>query len=77
MINIEHYSQFFGDSSRDYLIQFMNLYLCNKLYDTRYGDLVPRVIANALHVNVLISSEDEQGFSSEVIYTNAGNDVVG
>ena len=39
--------------------------------------LVPLVIANALHVNVLIISEDEQGFSSEVIYTNAGNDVVG
>ena len=39
--------------------------------------LVPLVIANALHVNVLIISEDEQGYSSEVIYTNAGNDVVG
>ena len=55
----------------------MNLYLCNKIYDTRYGDLVPIVIANALNVNVLIISEGTQGFETEVVYTNAGNDNMG
>ena len=75
--NIENYSQFFRDSSRDDLIHFMNLYLCNKIYNARYGDLVPLVIANALHVNVLIISEGTQGFSTEVVYTNAGNDDMG
>ena len=68
LINIENYLQFFRHSSRDDLIHFMNLYLCNKIYDTRYGDLVP-------HVNVLIISEGTQDFETEVVYTNAENDT--
>ena len=66
LINIENYSQFFRDSSRDDLIHFMNLYLCNKIYDTRYGDLVTLAIANTLHVNVLIISEGTQGFKQRL-----------
>ena len=67
----------FPDSIRGHLIYLMDVYLCNKVYNTQYGDLVPPVIANALHLNVLIITEGTRGPSTDIVHANVKNDVVG
>ena len=44
------YLQFLVDSSHDDLRYHMNQYVFNKMYNTDFGNLVPLVIANVLHV---------------------------
>ena len=77
MKNIEYYSEFFPDSTRGHLIHLMDMYLCNKVYNTRYVDLVPLVIANVLQLYVLIMTEGTHGPSIDIIHTNVKNGVVG
>ena len=49
----------------------------NKLYDTDFGNLVPLVLANVLHVNIGIIWEGVQGYNARVIHANACNNTLG
>ena len=77
---IEHaelYLQFLVDSCHNDLVYHMNQYVFNKIYDTDFGNLVPLVLANALHVNIGIISEGVQGYNARVIHANACNNTLG
>ena len=71
------YLQFLVDSSHDNLRYHMNQYVFNKMYNTDFGNLVPLVIANVLHVNIGIISEGDHGYCARVIHTSANNDILG
>ena len=47
------------------------MYLSNKVYNTQYSDLVPIVIANVLHLNILIITEGTHGPSTDIVYTKS------
>ena len=77
---IEHaelYLQFLVDSCHNDLMYYMNQYVFNKIYDTDFGNLVPLVLANVLHVNIGIISEGVQGYNARVIHANASNNTLG
>ena len=71
------YLQFLVDSSHDDLRYHMNQYVFNKMYNTDFGNLVPLVIANVLHVNIGIISEGDHGYCARIIHTSASNDILG
>ena len=71
------YLQFLVYSSHDDLRYHMNQYVFNKMYNTDFGNLVPLVIANVLHVNIGIISEGDHGYCARVIHTSASNDILG
>ena len=52
--NAEWYKNFIENNSKDTLLRGLHEYIVNKKYDTSFGDLVPIIIANALMVNILI-----------------------
>ena len=56
---------------------YMNLYVFNKMYNTDFGNLVPLVLANVLHINIAIISKDVHGYNVRVIHTNASTDTLG
>ena len=73
----ERYLQFLVDSCHNDLMYYMNQYVYNKIYDTDFGNLVPLVLANILHVNIGIISESVQGYNARVIHANASNNTLG
>ena len=42
-------------------------YLCHKLYDTPYGDIIPNIMSNAIMTNVLLIIEHEGSYSLQLI----------
>ena len=75
--HIEYYSQFLLESARDKLVEYMNSYIYDKLYNTPYGDLVPLVLANALNINIVIIYEGIQGLAARAIYSDSGDEAAG
>ena len=75
--NANRYLQFLVDSSHHDLMYYMNLYVFNKMYNTDFGNLVPLVLANVLHINIAIISKDVHGYNVRVIHTNASTDTLG
>ena len=75
--NANRYLQFLVDSSHHELMYYMNLYVFNKMYNTDFGNLVPLVLANVLHINIAIISKDMHGYNVWVIHTNASTDTLG
>ena len=71
------YLQFLVDSSHHDLMYYMNQYVFNKMYNTNFGNLVPLVLANVLHINIAIISKDVHGYNARVIHTNASTDTLG
>ena len=75
--NANYYLQFLVDSSHQDLTYYMNQYVFNKMYNTDFGNLVPIILANVLHVNIGIISKDVHGSNVRVIHANASNDKLG
>ena len=42
-------------------------YLCHKLYDTSYGDIIPNIMSNAIMTNLLLIIEHEGSHSLQLI----------
>ena len=42
-------------------------YLCHKLYDTSYGDIIPNIMSNAILTNLLLIIEHEGSHSLQLI----------
>ena len=72
--NVNHYLKFLVDSSHHDLMYYMNQYVSNKMYNTDFGNLVPLILANVLHVNIGIISKDMHGYNARVIHANASDD---
>ena len=75
--NANYYLQFLVDSSHHDLMYHMNQYVFHKMYNTDFGNLVPLILANFLHVNIGIISKDVHGYNARVIHANASNDKFG
>ena len=61
------------EAFHDNLIDYMNKYLDNKIYNTPYGDFVP----NALNLNIVKISDGAQGLESQIIHANTGDETAG
>ena len=59
--NIDNYIPFIPGISKDQLIREMRLYINDKVYDTKFGDLVPLITSNSLAIYIMIISEMENG----------------
>ena len=57
LLNIDTYVSFLVNGTIEELKTYMNLYLCHKIYDTPYGDMVPLILSNALGLTLLILSK--------------------
>ena len=57
LLNIDMYVSFLVNGTVEELKSHMHLYLCHKIYDTPYGDMVPLVLSNALGLTLLILSK--------------------
>ena len=57
LLNIDTYVSFLVNGTIEELKSYMNLYLCHKIHDTPYGDMVPLVLSNALGLTLLILSK--------------------
>ena len=57
LLNIDMYVSFLVNGTIEELKSYMHLYLCHKIYDTPYGDMVPLVLSNALGLTLLILSK--------------------
>ena len=61
MFNSERYINFIdAEDGLAALTDGMNEYISHKRYDTSFGDLVPVVIANAIHVDLVIVGNNYQ-----------------
>ena len=58
--NIGYYASFYVDTTEDQVIKQMKLYITNKIYNTRYGDLVPPCYIKRLKYWYCNTREDEQ-----------------
>ena len=58
-------------------MSYMNQYVFHRIYNTPFGDQVPLVIANALHVNIGIISKCGNVYKTRVIHPNTSDDILG
>ena len=54
IINSKLYIPCVGGASHKALMNDMNAYVSDKIYDTIYEDLVPQIVASALRINIII-----------------------
>ena len=54
--NIDLYVSILLQGTRAILLSQMNMYIYDKMYDTRYGDMLPLVLCNALCLNLIMLS---------------------
>ena len=54
MANIAEYAAFFRNENSATLLRDMDKYLYQKHYNTRFGDLVPMILANAFQLNLIL-----------------------
>ena len=67
--NIDYYIPFIPCISNDQLIREMSLYINDKVYDTKFGDLAPLITSNSLAIHIMIISEMENGeFSTDFVH---------
>ena len=59
--NIGYYTPFYDNFTKDQLLNQMKMYITDKVYDTRYGDLVPLVTSNALNIGIVIIEKMANG----------------
>ena len=55
--NINEYVQFYEENPHAALLRDMDRYLNYKIYNTRYGDIVPMILANALQLNLVLIND--------------------
>ena len=72
LLNIDTYDSFLVNGTIEELKLYMNLYLCHKIYDTPYGDMVPLVLSNALGLTLLILSKTAPESRYEVRQIGSG-----
>ena len=51
----------------------MNMYIYDKIYDTRYGDMLPLVLCNALCLNLIILSQTASGYDIRTVVGRPSN----
>ena len=61
LANVNEYVQFYENNPEATLVKDMDRYLCHKIYGTRYGDIVPMILANALQLNLVLTNETDLG----------------
>ena len=57
MANIAEYAAYFRNENSATLLRDMEKYLYQKHYNTRFGDLVPMILANAFQLNLILLKE--------------------
>ena len=63
----DFYKDFMKGSLYD-LYRGLNAYVNYKVYDTSFGDLVPHIISNAIHVNItIVSGTQNQGYATHLV----------
>ena len=62
--NCDMYLPFVYNMPKTHFFYEMNRYINERVYDSKYGDLVPLVAANALSINIIIVSKSDNCSSS-------------
>ena len=68
--NIEHYKAFVVNDYKDKVLQDMFSYINHRVYNTYFGDLVPLILCNALKVNLLKITKNNDKFTTQMIYAD-------
>ena len=71
--NIDLYVSFLLQGTRAILLSQMNMYIYDKMYDTRYGDMLPLVLCNALCLNLIILSQTASGYDIRTVVGRSSN----
>ena len=59
IVNVNEYVHFYENNPETTLIRYMDLYLCHKIHDMWYGDIVPMILVNALHLNLVLMNKTD------------------
>ena len=65
--NLSAYVEFLINSSSAVLLEKMERYVRDKVYNTVFGDMVPLMISNAFNINLLIITKTDLGHSFDMI----------
>ena len=71
--SIDLYVSFLLKGTRAILLSQMNMYIYDKMYDTRYGDMLPLVLCYALCLNLIILSQTASGYDIRTVVGRSSN----
>ena len=68
--NCDKYLPFVYSMPKAHFFYEMNRYIYERVYDSKYGDLVPLITANALSINIIIVSKTDNCYSSRTVQSS-------
>ena len=72
--NLHNYVEFIRGNSCDIILEQMHNYITHKDYNSTYGDILPMILANALSIDIQITSSDADMQLQTIV--KARNDAV-
>ena len=66
-VNADRYVDYIDGNGLVSLMDGLNGYILDKIYNSSFGDLVPIIIANAIRIDIWILIEDGNNISTELI----------